>query len=259
VVIILVKKKKTIIKKKTRKKKVVAKKAPKKKKISLKRRPSVKKTKAKKTPVRKKIKKTVPKKKKVVQKKITKKPKIVARPKKKPEPKIEVAKVPTAEQKVEMKKIVGILRDAYIRQTLIEVGGENALAIVRNFYGDNSDEELAKKLKIKISDVRATLNKLHNEGLVNYIRQKDSETGWYSYSWSLNHGRMKKWASDQTNKIMSAGNEGSENYYCPSCGTSTISSFEDAVVGDFRCTQCNRMLEFLDKEKMIEIYERKRL
>jgi len=255
VVIILAKKKtkKTIIKKKTQKKRVVAKKAPKKKKISVKR-PSVKKS-----AVKKKIKKAVPKKKTVVKKKVVKKPKIVAKPKKKPEPKIEIVKVPTAEQKIEMKKIVGILRDAYIRQTLIEVGGENALAIVRNFYGDNSDEELAKKLKIKISDVRATLNKLHNEGLVNYIRQKDSETGWYSYSWSLNHGRMKKWASDQTNKIMNAGNEGSENYYCPSCGTSTISSFEDAVVGDFRCTQCNRMLEFLDKEKMIEIYERKRL
>ncbi len=252
-VIILAKKKikKTIIKKKTQKKKLVAKKAPKKKKVLV-----------KKPSAGKKIKKAVPKKKTVVvKKKVAKKPKIVEKPKKnkRPEPKIEIVKVPTAEQKVEMKKIVGILRDAYIRQTLIEVGGENALAIVRNFYGDNSDEELAKKLKIKISDVRATLNKLHNEGLVNYIRQKDSETGWYSYSWSLNHNRMKKWASDQTNKIISAGSEGSENYYCPSCGTSTIASFEDAVVGDFRCTQCNRMLEFLDKEKMIEMYERKRL
>jgi transcription initiation factor TFIIE subunit alpha len=252
VVIILAKKKtkKTIIKKKTQKKKVVAKKAPKKKAVSVKR-PSVK----------TKLKKPVPKKRVVVKKKIAMKPTIIETPKKgrRPEPTIEVVKIPTAEQKVEMKKILGILRDAYIRQTLIEVGGENALAIVRNFYGDNSDEELAKKLKIKISDVRATLNKLHNEGLVNYIRQKDSETGWYSYSWTLNHVRMKKWASDQTNKVINAGNEESENYYCPSCGTSTIASFEDAVTGDFRCTQCNRMLEFLDKEKMIEIYERKRL
>ncbi len=213
---------------------------------------------------RKKARKPAPKKKKTVKKKqISKAKKVVkAKPKvtKKAEPKPEkVPKKPTEEQKRGMKRIIGILGDAYIRQTLIEVGGENALAIVRNFYGNNSDEELAKKLKIKISDVRATLNKLHNEGLVNYIRQKDNETGWYSYSWSLNHDRMEKWATDQTNKIISAGDGDGENYYCPTCGASTITGFEDAISGDFRCCQCNRMLEFLDKNKMAEIYERRRL
>lgn len=167
-------------------------------------------------------------------------------------------KKPTLEQKERMKKTVTILSDAYIRQTLIEVGGENALAIVRNFYGNHSDEELAKKLKIKISDVRATLNKLHNEGLVNYIRQKDNETGWYSYSWSLNHGRMEKWATDQTDKLSGTVGDG-EKYYCPSCGASTISCFEEAAAGDFKCCQCSRMMEFLDKEKLLELAERRRL
>ncbi len=168
-------------------------------------------------------------------------------------------KKPTKEQKEEMKKTIGILSDAYVRQVLIEVGGENALAIIRNFYGNHSDEELAKKLKIKISDVRATLNKLHNEGLVNYIRQKDNETGWYSYSWSLNHERMEKWATDQTDKINGFGNGNEEKYYCPSCGTSTITAFEEAACGDFRCVHCNRMLEFLDKTKVVELFEKRRL
>ena len=168
-------------------------------------------------------------------------------------------KKPDKKKKEEMKTVLAILTDSYIRQMLIELGGENALSIVRSFYTESSDEELAKKLKIKISDVRATLNRLHNEGLVNYIRQKDSETGWYSYSWSLNHSRIKKWAVLQSDKFGNINNGVSDDYYfCPSCGDATITTFESASNGDFRCERCNRLLEFLDDKKYTELFEKKR-
>lgn len=171
-------------------------------------------------------------------------------------PDLEQPKIKTPEQKKIMRGVVKILSDASVRQNLIEIGGENALAIVRNFYGNCSDEELAKKLKIKISDVRATLNKLHNEGLVNYVRAKDSETGWYSYSWSLNHLRMEKWASNQILTLNPHDAEGVDYYFCPSCGTSSITNFESAADLSFRCESCNRMLEFIDEKKMLQLYER---
>ncbi|MFH0885395.1 MAG: hypothetical protein V1861_06830 [Candidatus Micrarchaeota archaeon] len=158
-----------------------------------------------------------------------------------------------------MQKVGRILGDSNVRQDLIEIGGENALAIVRNFYGNHSDEELAKKLKIKISDVRATLNKLHNEGLVNYIREKDSETGWYSYSWSLNHERMERWATTHTAKLNAVTSEsGVEYYFCPTCGTSSITNFESAANVDFRCDRCNRLLEFIDEKKMAGLFEKQK-
>lgn len=182
-----------------------------------------------------------------------------AKPKKAPvkpeEP--QAPKVDLEAQKLSMQKVGKILGDALVRQNLIEIGGENALAIVRNFYGNHSDEELAKKLKIKISDVRATLNKLHNEGLVNYIREKDNETGWYSYSWSLNQGRMERWASSQAIKLSSVGTEGGDDYYfCPTCGSASITNFESAATVDFRCDRCNRLLEFIDEKKMSELFEK---
>jgi transcription initiation factor TFIIE subunit alpha len=154
-----------------------------------------------------------------------------------------------------LQRVTRILSDSNVRQNLIGIGGENALAIVRNFYGNHSDEDLAKKLKIKISDVRATLNKLHNEGLVNYIREKDSETGWYSYSWSLNQDRMEKWASSQLGRFNISG-EGADLYFCPSCGTSSITNFESASVLSFKCDRCNRMLEFIDEKRLEELYEK---
>ncbi len=165
----------------------------------------------------------------------------------------------SAEQQALMKRVATILSDGRTRQELITVGGENALAIVRNFSGNQSDEDLAKRLKIKISDVRATLNKLHNEGLVNYIREKDSETGWYSYSWSLNHERMEKWATIHNNLLGSFnGESGSEYYFCPACGAESITNFESAAGCEFRCERCNKMMEFIDERGIAELFEKKK-
>jgi len=161
-------------------------------------------------------------------------------------PKVEVGPDPK-----DVEKITAILADSRVRQMLIELGGENALAIIRNFYGNHSDDELSKKLKLKISDVRATLNKLHNEGLVNYIREKDSETGWYSYSWSLNIPRMERWAGAQSLKIGDL--VGSQYYFCPSCGESSITNFDSAAEDDFRCERCNKLLDFIDEKKLNEL------
>lgn len=161
-------------------------------------------------------------------------------------PKVQVGPDPR-----DVEKVTAILADSRVRQMLIELGGENALAIIRNFYGNHSDDELSKKLKLKISDVRATLNKLHNEGLVNYIREKDSETGWYSYSWSLNIMRMERWAGAQSLKIGDL--VGSQYYFCPACGESSITNFDSAAEDDFRCERCNRLLDFIDEKKLNEL------
>ncbi len=159
-------------------------------------------------------------------------------------------------KKVEENHVKKILADSYIRQMLIRVGGENAIAIIRNFEGMRSDEEFVKDLKLKISDVRSTLNKLHNEGLVSYMRKKDSETGWYSYSWKLNIEKMKKWAEEQKQRLIREQTE-KEQYYCPACGASSILDFESAVELSFKCTGCDGMLEFLEPEKLPKLWERR--
>ena len=171
---------------------------------------------------------------------------------------VKAPQLPKVDEAALRKRIAAILSVSNVRQMLIELGGENALAIIRNFEGNRSDEELAKKLKIKISDVRATLNKLHNEGLVNYIREKDSETGWYSYSWTLNHQRMERWATTQAPAIANVGEDGKEYYYCPACGAESLTNFEAAVGCEFRCERCDKLLEFIDDKGMTELFEKKK-
>ena len=153
----------------------------------------------------------------------------------------------------EIQKISEILSKPIIRNKLVDLGGENAIAIVRNFTTGVSDEDIAKKLKLKISDVRAALNRLHSEGIVAYNRRKDSETGWYSYSWYLNKDKMKRWAELQVGKFEGQCSEGIDYYVCPSCGSSAIFEFEEAFEKSFRCEICNSQLEFVDERKKEEL------
>lgn len=156
-----------------------------------------------------------------------------------------------------MKRIATILADAQVRQRLIDLGGENAIAIVRNFRENYSDEEISKKLEIKISDVRATLNKLHNEGLVNYLREKNNETGWYSYSWAINVSRVERWASTAlSNSALNSG--AGEYYFCSDCGISSIINFESAMDLSFKCERCERSLEHIEQNKISELYQKKK-
>jgi len=149
----------------------------------------------------------------------------------------------------EMAKISEILSRPVIRQLLVDVGGENAIAIVRNFSRGMSDEDISKALSLKISDVRAALNRLHSEGIVAYNREKDSETGWYSYSWYLDTVKMEKWAWESVRKFETQESNGGEYYVCPTCGNSTIIAFETAFDKGFRCDICNHALEYLDEKR----------
>ncbi len=147
-------------------------------------------------------------------------------------------------------KLNDILSNAYVRQLLVDLAGENALELIRNFGTESSDEDLSKKLKLKISDVRATLNKLHNYGLVFYNRQKNSETGWYSYSWMLDKSKISSWASDHLEARENLLKEDNNTYFCPECGIESMLHFEKATEHNFRCPSCDKGLEFLDEERL---------
>ena len=154
-------------------------------------------------------------------------------------------------------ELLTLLGDARIRQFLIDAGGEHTLEIVKAFSKELSDDDLAKKLKIKISDVRATLNKLHNIGVVQYNRYKDSETGWFSYFWSLNMEKTKGWVDEQMLKDSAPSDiSSSEYYYCPKCGTESIYEFAAASDYSFRCPLCNRALEFVDEDAAKDLFPR---
>lgn len=137
---------------------------------------------------------------------------------------------------VDQAEVSRILSEAYTRHIIIEAAGEHALEIVRRFTNNSCDDDISKKLKIKISDVRAALNKLHSLGLVEYSRQKNSETGWFHYFWYLNVEKMNNWVNARIEEESHANDfkEG-EHYFCPRCGGASIYEFASATDLGFRC------------------------
>src|SRR3989344_3683497 len=92
-----------------------------------------------------------------------------------------------------------VLANAVARQSLIEMGGENTIDVIREFDRDMSDEELAKKTGIKASDVRVGLNRLHSQGLFSYTRVRDRDSGWDSYIWKMSEGKLQEFGGKYEN------------------------------------------------------------
>ncbi|MEW6528548.1 MAG: hypothetical protein AB1391_01520 [Candidatus Micrarchaeota archaeon] len=155
---------------------------------------------------------------------------------------------PTPVRKISS-ELKNMFLNSEVRHWIIELGGENTLEVIMNLNTTPNDEELSKKLKIKVSEIRAVLNKLHGFGLVDYLRNKNSETGWYSYMWLLNEKRIIEWIKEkEANKNLYRPREGSIFYFCKQCGLESTMDFETASECLFKCKICNSSLILLDDE-----------
>jgi len=143
------------------------------------------------------------------------------------------------------------LENAHIRNLLVELAGEKALKVVGELTVPMSDEELAASAKIKISDVRAVMNKLHSAGVAAYSRSKNDE-GWFTYTWYLCADKLNEMVSEQSKKnddIVQPEATSADGYICPICFERNKKrfSFEKAVEIEFRCPECSEMLKYVEK------------
>lgn len=144
----------------------------------------------------------------------------------------------------------GLLANRLVRQFLLQTAGENALKIVKEFSEEMSDEDLARTCKLKVSDVRAVLNKLHGCGMAKYNRIKDKETGWYSYIWNIDPDQVIKVVDGEKARRLSSkesanASETFEFYNCEHCKSAQKISFEIAMDSWFKCTGCGSQLSHI--------------
>lgn len=206
-----------------------------------------------KTKVAKNVKKVVPARnlKGKAKTKAAAKPKMTAKPRlKKPVAQAKgagPAPVKTVRAGAGVKKLVSkIVEQARLRKYLVEIAGENAIDVLQEFSIGMSDEELAKRTKIRVSEVRAVLNKLHGEGLVNYTRSRDKKTGWFSYVWWVNERRGETLLARQEQTVVLP--EGQEFYFCGQCEDGRAYPFEAATDISFKCPKCGGLLKYLEKQ-----------
>jgi len=129
-----------------------------------------------------------------------------------------------------------------------------------------SDEEIAKRCGLKVSDVRAVLNRLHEYGVTTYIRERDKDTGWFSYNWVVNVIKLydlveHRKASGARQDQEKLAYEKSYTFY--TCSNSSCSSSgqrvpeSDAILTTYSCTNCGNNLTIFDNSEIIKTFEQK--
>ncbi|MEM4389334.1 MAG: transcription factor [Candidatus Micrarchaeia archaeon] len=161
------------------------------------------------------------------------------------------------------KKYEGVLANRLVREFLVNLAGENALSVAAEATESMSDEDLARVCKLKVSDVRAVLNKLHYEGIASYERLRDKESGWYSYIWTVNLEKIPQLLEERRRreaeeaKARLAMETAVDFYSCKKCGRKEKYTFEQAADLLFKCGKCGRVLTLHDNSKEIRQLERK--
>lgn len=139
------------------------------------------------------------------------------------------------------------------------MGGEAAVKITKIYEKKGkkiTDEEVAKKIKMKVTEVRTILNRMHYRGVSCYHRAKNSKTGWYSYSWEIKTRRILELLLEQHNERiekLEKKKSFEENYALFSCKKNCdYIPFEIATEYLFKCPECGSLMEAVDNEKRMK-------
>jgi len=160
------------------------------------------------------------------------------------------------------KKIVNYL---VVQDFLEKVGGQHAIQLVKICEKKGApitDEEIGKKLPLKITEIRTILNRLHFRGIACYNKKRDTTTGWYSYTWEIAPKRVAELILEEQSEEISkleqkADFEGGHAFF--GCGKKRCEQlpFEIAAEYQFRCPECGGIMEAVDAKKRAKSLKRR--
>jgi len=123
--------------------------------------------------------------------------------------------------------------------------------------GESTDDEISRRLNLKLNTVRKILYKLYDARLVDYTKEKEEDINWYTYTWRPTLDKLpwvvKKRAQEMLKKLKEQLilEENHMFFYCPRCEIKYI--FEEAMDCGFRCPHCGETLKEYDNSRDIEL------
>lgn len=150
-----------------------------------------------------------------------------------------------------------------LKEIVGSVAGEKAKSIVDLLHGKKNVNEflIAKKLKLTINQTRNILYKLADEGLVSFVRKKDTKKGgWYTYFWTLNVERGLAKFKDHLNDLINSEKQQIQTkkterfFFCPNCQIEM--GEEQALSIQYTCQECGQTFELKDNSKEIMALEK---
>ena len=150
-----------------------------------------------------------------------------------------------------------------LKDIVSSIVGQSSAKIVDLLHDKKNVNEflIAKKLKLTINQTRNILYRLADEGLVSFVRKKDSKKGgWYTYFWTLNTGKSlvkfrDKLALDIGNLKQNVQIKKSRTfYYCSNCNLEYTE--ENALLNNYTCSECGEILQLKDNSSEILAIEK---
>ncbi|MDZ7688972.1 MAG: transcription factor [Halobacteriales archaeon] len=150
-----------------------------------------------------------------------------------------------------------LLSDDVVQAYLAEVVGAEGMPVAMNPVEDEIvDEDLAEKLDLDPKIVRRTLFILYENDLASYRRDRDEESGWYTYLWSFEYDNIPEKLNKEMKKLRDTLDERieyeiqNEFYICDIDGIRF--EFEEAMDLSFNCPECGSPLEPMENDELVE-------
>lgn len=145
----------------------------------------------------------------------------------------------------------------HLRSVLKEIVGEDALKVLEACREKPvTDEEIMKKTGFQLNTIRSLLNRLHIADLVDYDREKDEKTNWFTYTWFVKKGQIKtvvkEYWEEKLKKLEEKLDDESSYYYFECVNGCERLPFELAAEYDFKCPECGAEMKHVDNKKVIE-------
>ncbi len=146
-----------------------------------------------------------------------------------------------------------------LMELAMDLGGEEAVEVIKALEKkrEATDEELAEVTEIRVNTVRKVLYLLYDQGLAEFKRIRDKETGWYYYYWHLDTKRLpeilrsKKMTELKKLKEMLEEETSEIYYWCGTPGHPKL-TFDEAMEYEFQCPICGGMLMQYDNTQIVE-------
>ena len=146
-----------------------------------------------------------------------------------------------------------------VQDFLRNVGGEPAVGVasICERKGKRvTDEELAKKMRLKVTEIRTVLNRLHYRGIACYRKTKNKKSGWYNYTWEIKKRRVIELVLEEQKESiekLEAKQDFGKNYSFFNCKNSCdLVPFEIAAEYQFKCPECGETMNAFDYTKTLQ-------
>ncbi len=150
-----------------------------------------------------------------------------------------------------------LLEDPVIQKYLHELVGPKGMPVAAAPPdGEVTDEELAEELGLELNDVRRALFILYENDLASYRRLRDEDSGWLTYLWTFEYGKIPEQLESEMERLLAGLEErrdyemANEFYLCEECGIRF--EFDEAMEFGFQCPDCGSSLDAMENTRLID-------